>query len=50
MQTNRFGVRPFYGAGDRGWFEVFDRVTGAAVVSGLRRAEAEGGARRRNRR
>ena len=48
MQTSRFGVRPFSGAGGPGWFEVFDRVTGGAVVSGLRRAEAEGDARRRN--
>jgi hypothetical protein len=24
MQTNRFGVRPFYGAGEPGWFEVFE--------------------------
>jgi hypothetical protein len=48
MQTNRFGVRPFSGAGGPGWFEVFDRVSGASVVSGLRRTEAEGDARRRN--
>jgi hypothetical protein len=45
MQTNRFGVRrtPVPGC-----FEVFDRVTGVAVASGMRRAEAESDARRRN--
>ncbi len=45
MQTNRFGVRrtPVPGC-----FEVFDRVTGVAVASGMRRDEAESDARRRN--
>jgi hypothetical protein len=47
MQTNRFGVRPSSGAVP-GPFEVFDRATGAAVASGMRRAEAESEARRRN--
>jgi hypothetical protein len=41
MQTHRFGVRPFDGAAVPRCFEVFDRVTGAAVAPGMRRAEAE---------
>jgi hypothetical protein len=45
MQTNRFGVRR---TAVPGCFEVFDRVTGVAVASGMRRDEAESDARRRN--
>ena len=48
MQTNRFGVRRVPGAAVSGCFEVFDRVTGGAVASGMRRTEAESEARRRN--
>ena len=48
MQTSRFGVRQVSEAAVPGSFEVFDRATGAAVASGMRRAEAEGEARRRN--
>lgn len=49
MQTNRFGVRPLVGAnGGPGRFEVFDRRSGAAVATGMRRTEAELDARSRN--
>jgi hypothetical protein len=48
MQTNRFGVRLVAGAGNPGAFEVFDRATGVAVASGMRRTEAQTEARRRN--
>jgi hypothetical protein len=48
-ETTQFGVRPFGCLnGDPKRFEVFDRRTGNAVVSGLRRDEAEADARRRN--
>jgi hypothetical protein len=48
MQTCGFGVRPYPNAGSSARFEVFDRMTGAAVASGMRRPEAEQEARRRN--
>ena len=48
MVTCRFGVRPEPNGGSDFGFEVFDRMTGAAVASGMRQAEAEADARRRN--
>ncbi len=48
MQTCRFGVRPYANGGSPISFEVFDRMTGAAVGGGMRRAEAEDQARGRN--
>ena len=48
METCRFGIRPHPNDGSDSCFEVFDRMTGAAVASGMRRAEAEADARRRN--
>ncbi len=47
-QTCRFGVRRYPNGGSPACFEVFDRMTGAAVASGMRRVEAEDDARRRN--
>jgi hypothetical protein len=46
--TCRFGVRPSPISRLDSGFEVFDRATGAAVASGMARAEAEAEARRRN--
>jgi hypothetical protein len=46
--TRRFGVRPYANGGSDSYFEVFDRMTGAAVASGMSGAEAEVDARRRN--
>jgi hypothetical protein len=48
METCRFGVRPCPRGGSDACFEVFDRVTGTAVASGMCRVEAEAEARRRN--
>ena len=48
METCRFGVRRETNGGSDACFEVFDRVTGAAVASGMRRVEAEAEAHRRN--
>jgi hypothetical protein len=49
MQTNRFGVRPLVQAnGGPRRFEIFDRCTGAAIATGMHRAEAERDARSRN--
>jgi hypothetical protein len=48
METCRFGVRPYPNGGCAARYEVFDRMTGAAVASGMRRVEAEREARRRN--
>jgi hypothetical protein len=48
MQTCRFGVRRYPSEGSGACFEVFDRMTGAAVAAGMRRGEAEAEARRRN--
>ena len=50
-ETCRFGVRAFVhpnGHPTPRRYEVFDRATGTAVVSGLAREEAERDARRRN--
>jgi hypothetical protein len=47
-QTCRFGIRRYPNGGSAACFEVFDRMTGAAVASGMRRVEAEDDARRRN--
>ena len=49
MVTCRFGVRRQSDDGSVSSFEVFDRATGAAVASGMIRADAEAEARRRNR-
>ena len=46
--TCRFGVRRQDDDGSVSLFEVFDRATGAAVASGMTRADAEAEARRRN--
>jgi hypothetical protein len=48
MVTCRFGVRRSPNGGPESCFEVFDRMTGAAVASGMGRVEAEADARRRN--
>jgi hypothetical protein len=48
MVTCRFGVRRYPNGGPESCFEVFDRMTRAAVASGMCRAEAEADARRRN--
>jgi hypothetical protein len=48
MVTCRFGVRRQPNGGSDACFEVFDRMTGAPVGGGMRRAEAEDEARRRN--
>ena len=48
METCRFGVRRYPNNGSEACFEIFDRVTGTAVASGLCRVEAEAEARRRN--
>jgi hypothetical protein len=48
MTTCRFGVRRYPNGGSALCFEVFDRMTRAAVASGMRRVEAEDDARRRN--
>jgi hypothetical protein len=37
MQTCRFGIRPYLNGGSPSRWEVFDRMTGAAVASGMRR-------------
>ncbi len=47
-QTCRFGVRRYPNGGSAACYEVFDRMTGAAMASGMRRVEAEDDARRRN--
>ncbi len=46
--TCRFGIRASPMSGPDSSFEVFDRTTGAAVTSGMARAEAEAEARHRN--
>ena len=48
MVTCRFGVRRQPDGGSDACFDVFDRMTGATVASGMRRAEAEADARHRN--
>jgi hypothetical protein len=48
MMTCRYGVRPYPDGRAGSSFEVFDRMTGAAVATGMRRVEAEDDARRRN--
>ena len=48
MVTCRFGVRRYANGRPDTCFEVFDRMTGATVASGMRRADAEADARRRN--
>ena len=48
MVTCRFGVRRQDDDGSVSSFEVFDRATGAAVASGMTRADAQAEARRRN--
>jgi hypothetical protein len=49
MQTCQFGVRPYPNGGSAARYEVFDRMTGAAVATAMQRLDAEREARTRNR-